>query len=134
MHASNGGGVLCSPAQLYLRHLVPCSDEKADTHLFLHVADALQKGHKKVTVHTIVTDVVLVDVASFSKITPDELWIAFDVGSSFQYIDVHEIVATMNPIQHLTVPVLHAFTRCNTVSALAGGRKKDFLEHLEVFF
>ena len=38
---------------------------------------------------------------------PDELWIAFVIGSNFQYIAVHKMVATMNPTMCLTLPVLH---------------------------
>ena len=50
----------------------------------------------KVTIRTVDTDVVAVAVASFSKIAPNELWIAFGVGSSFRYIPIHEMVATLN--------------------------------------
>ncbi len=54
-----------------------------------HVADAGRKGCKKVTIRTVDTDVVVLAVASFSKIAPDELWVSFGVGSSFA---IHEIV------------------------------------------
>lgn len=63
-------------------------------------------------------------MASFSKRVPNELWVAFGVWSSFRYIAVHEMVATMNPTQCLTLPVFHAFTGCDTVSAFTGRGKK----------
>lgn len=48
-------GVLCSLTELYLACLAPCS---VDT--LLHV----QKGCKKVTIHTVDTDVVVLALAS----------------------------------------------------------------------
>ena len=124
LYATDGSGVLCSSAESHLSQLAPCSQEEADTRLLLHVADAVQKGCKKVTIRTVDTDVVVLAVASFSKTTADELWIAFGVGSSFRYIAVHEIVATMSPTQCLTLPVFHAFTGCDTVSSFGGRGKK----------
>ena len=84
----------------------------------------MEKGCRKVTIRTVDTDVVVLSVASFSKIAPDELWVAFGVKSSFRYIAIHEMVATMTPTQCLTLPVFHAFTGCDTVSAFAGRGKK----------
>ena len=84
--------------------------EEADTRLLLHVADAVKKGCKKVTIRAVDTDVVVLAVASFSKTTPDELWVAFGVGSGFRYIAVHEMVATLNPTQCPTLPVFQSFT------------------------
>ncbi|KAK1888362.1 Fibrinogen-like protein 1, partial [Dissostichus eleginoides] len=133
LYATDGSGVLCSPVESYLACLAPCSQEEANTRLLLHVADAVQKGCKKVTIRTVDTDVVVLAVASFSKIAPDELWVAFGVGSSFHYIAVHEIVATMNPTKCLTLPVLHAFTGCDTVSAFAGRGKKTAWETWKSF-
>lgn len=124
LYASDGSAVLCSPPESYLACLTPCSQEEADTRLFLHAADAVQKGRKKVTIRTVDTDVVVLAVASFSKIGPDELWIAFGVGSNFRYIAVHEMVSTMSPSECLTLPVFHAFTGCDTVSTFAGRGKK----------
>ena len=76
-----------------MARLAPCSQNEAVTRLLLHVADAVQK---KVTIRTVDTDAVVLAVASFSKIAPDELWVAFDVGSSFRYIAVHKMTATIN--------------------------------------
>ena len=72
-------------------------------------------------------------VASFSKMAPDELWVAFGVRPSFRYIDIHQIVATMTPAKYLTLPVCHAFTGCDTVSAFAGRGKKTAWETWKSF-
>ena len=76
------------------------------------------------TIRTVDTDVVVLALTSFSKTAPDEVWVAFCVGLNIRYIDVHEMVATMNPTKYLTFPVLHAFTGCDTVSVFAGRGKK----------
>jgi len=71
-------------------------------------------------IRTVDTDVVVLAVASFSKMAHDELWIAFGVGSSFHYIAVHEIISTMTPNTVFESPIFHAFTGCDTVSSFAG--------------
>ena len=121
---TRGSGVICSPTDSCLASLAPCSQEEADTRLLLHAADDIQKGCKKVTIRTVDTDVMVLDVASFSKTGPDERWVAFGVGTNYQYIAVHEMVATMTQTKCLSLPVLHAFTSCDTVSSFASRGKK----------
>lgn len=89
-----------------MTYLAPYSQEKVDTHLLLHVTDAVQKGSKKVTVDT---DVVVVAVSSFSKINPDELWVALGIGSRFRFIAINELVATWSSRQCSTQPF---FSHC----------------------
>ena len=82
MYATCGTEVLCSPAESDLTSLAPCSHEEADTRMLLHVADVVQKGTRKVS------GVVVLAVASFHSINPDELWLALGTGSSFRHIAV----------------------------------------------
>ena len=89
MYAKCGTEVLCSPAESDLTSLAPCSHEEADTRMLLHVADAVQKGTRKVAIRTVDADVVVLAVASFDNINPDELWLALGTGSSFRHIAVH---------------------------------------------
>ena len=60
------------------------------------------KGCRKVAICTVDTDVVVLAVASFSKIAPDELWVAFGVKLSFRYIAIHEMVVMVTPTQCLS--------------------------------
>ena len=100
--------------------LAPCSQDEADTRLLLHAADAVQTRCKKVTIHTVDTGVVVLAVASFSKIDHDELRTTFGFGTKFLYIAVRDMVATLTPTKCPTLPVPHAFTGCDTVSSFAG--------------
>ena len=67
---------------------------------------------RKVAIRTVDTDVVVLAVASFNNINPDELWIALGTGSSFRYIAVHQLAAAINPKQCATLPIFHALTGC----------------------
>ena len=51
----------------------------------LHVADAVQKGYKEVTIRTVDTDVVVLAVAMFRKIKPEEMSIALGSGTNLRY-------------------------------------------------
>ena len=66
-----------------LTNLSPCSHEEADTRLLLHAADAVQKGYRKLCLRTVDTDVVVLAIAMFHQINPDELWLAFGTASNF---------------------------------------------------
>ena len=124
LYATRGSDVLRSPTGLDVSNLAPCSHEEADTRLILHVADAVLKGHMRVGIRTVDTDVLILAVASFDKIKLDELWVIIDTGSNLQCIAVHELVATMDPRCCSSLPIFHALTGCDTVSAFSGRGKK----------
>ena len=84
MHNASVFTVLPLPANL--TNLFPCSQKEADTCLLLHVADAVQKGFRKVCVCTVNTDVMVLVIAAF------ELWIAFGTGSFIIMIPQKEFV------------------------------------------
>ena len=67
MYATDRHDVLCSMAHIDLTGLVPCSHEEADTRLFLHVADSIKKGYRKLLVRTVDTDVVMVEIATLKQ-------------------------------------------------------------------
>ena len=67
VYATDRHDVLCSMAQIDLTGLVPCSHEEADTRLFLHVADSIKKGYRKLLVRTVDTDVVMVAIATLKQ-------------------------------------------------------------------
>ena len=105
MYATCGIEVLCSLAESDLTSLAPYSHEEADTRVLLHVADAVQNGMREMAIRTVDTDVVVLAVASFNNINPDELWIALRTGSSLRYIAVHQLAAAR---QCATIPIFHA--------------------------
>lgn len=124
IYATHGSDVLCNLSDVNVSNLVPCSHEEADTRIFLHVADAVQKGYRKSYVRTVDTDVVVLAIATFNQIKPDELWIALGTGSNFRYIPIHELISSIDSRICVALPVFHALTGCDTVSSFGGRGKK----------
>jgi len=65
--------VVCSSKGTITSALAPCSHEKADSMIFVHVKDMAQQGHTKVMIRTVDTDVVVIAVAKFLHIGLEEL-------------------------------------------------------------
>ena len=132
IYATDGRNVSTTMDNAVLTNLSPCLHEEADTRLFLHAADAVKKGHRKLCVHTVDTDVLVIGIALFNQINPDELWLAFGTGS-IRYIPIHEVISGMNPRNCAVLPVFHAFTGCDTVSSFGGRGKKTAWKIWQVF-
>ena len=73
IYAIDGINVLTTTANALLTNLSPCLKEEADTRLLLHAADAVKKGHRKLCVRTVDTNIVVIAIAMFNQIDPDEL-------------------------------------------------------------
>ena len=102
----------------------PCSHEEADARLFIHAGDPARKGHKKLCIRTVDTDVAVLAIAMFNQIHLDESWLEFDTKAHFHYIPIHEVVNEMNPVVCKSLLFFHAFTGCDTVLAFGGKGKK----------
>lgn len=63
-------------------------------------------------------------IAHVSELGIEELWVAFGTGKNFRYIPAHEIAKSLGPDKSKALPVLHAFTGCDTVSTFATRGKK----------
>ncbi len=101
-------------------NLSPCNHEEADTHLFLHVADAVSKGHKYIMVRAKDTDVVILAVIIYHKLNNlTKLWVSFGAGNNLCYIAVHEMAELLGPLMSKALTVFHAFTGCDVVSCFA---------------
>ena len=99
-YATRGSDVLRSPTGLDVSNRAVCLHMEADMCLIFHAADAVLTGNRRVSIRTIDTDVlvlVVVAVAPFDKIKPDELWVILGTGSHLRCIAIHELVATMDP-------------------------------------
>ena len=81
-------------------------------------------GYRKLLVHTVDTDVVVVAIATLNRTKPDELWVAFGTGGHFRFIPIHEVAAAVGPRKSANLPLFHAITGCDTVSSFAGIGKK----------
>ncbi|KAK3743379.1 hypothetical protein QZH41_002123 [Actinostola sp. cb2023] len=103
--------------------LAPCTQEEADTRLFLHCKDCVIYGSQKLLIRTVDTDVVVIAVAMFAKIGAEELWVAMGTGKAFRLIAIHEVVRSIGPSKAAALPAFHAFTGCDQTSSFAGKGK-----------
>ena len=89
--ATSGSGIMCIPPTQGAGNLTPCDHQEAYTRMFVHVADAVNEGYKKILIRLVDTDVVVLAVAAAAKLDLEELWIAFGTGKNFCHIPAHEI-------------------------------------------
>jgi len=87
----------------------------ADTRFLLHLEDAVRQGHNKVSICTVVTDVVVLAITSAQRLDISEPWVAFGAGKSFRFLVTHEIARALSPDWCFTLPMFHAFNGCDTV-------------------
>ena len=132
IYATEGINVLTTMTNADLASLAPCSHEEADTRLFIHAGDAARKGHRKLCIRTVDTDVAVLVIAMFNQIDLDELWLAFGTKAHFRYIPIHD-VNEINPVVCKSLLFFHAFTGCDTVSAFGGRGKKTAWNTWKVF-
>ena len=123
---TDGEQVICVPQQEDVNSLTPCNQEEADIRMMLHVAHAAQHGHHQIQVRTVDSDVVVLAVMVVQKLPAgDELWVAFGTGKNYRYIAAHEIASSLGPEKACALPMFHAITGCDTVSASVGHGKKS---------
>ena len=108
-------------------HMSVCNHEEADTRIGVHILDALEQGMKIIKVRTVDTDVVTILVGAFFKlalIQPQvDIWVAFGKGKSFRFYSIIVIYASLGEAKSRALPVFHALTGCDTVSAFRGKDK-----------
>ena len=98
--------------------LAPCTHEKADTRLLLHVLVSSLLGHRRVVIRTNDTDVVVLAVSIVSTIPVEELWVTYGSGKQLQNLAAHTIAVTLGRERAFVLPMFHALTGCDTVLSL----------------
>ena len=114
--ATDEASVLSSSQDVTLDTISPCIQEEADTRVILHVKDAIEKGYSRVMIKTVDTDIVVIAISFFSRLQPEEFWVAFGTGNNHRFIAIHEIANSLSPSMCSALPMFHAMTGCDTVS------------------
>ena len=139
-----GSVVLCTPEQ-DTSSLEPCNHEEADTRMFLHMKDGLDRqGLHHVLIYTVDTDVVVLAISAVAKLNNLNLSIAFGTGTHFRYLNVNNLANSISHDKANVLPMFHAITGCDTVCFFAGKGKisamdtwyvyTDFTEALSALF
>ena len=85
--------VLCNDPSIDISHLMPCTQEEADTRLDCSYTSVIfltrHKGYNKVCIITVDTDVVIIALYAFQFLEIQELCVEFGAGvkkSGFQFM------------------------------------------------
>lgn len=125
--ATKGEGVVSNTLQS-TDSLAPCTHEEADTRMFVHARDAVEKGNKSLVLKANDTDVVVIAVSVFSLLQElglESMWVAFGQAANARWIPIHEIVPAIGKEKACGILYFHAFTGCDVVSAFRGKGKKS---------
>ena len=124
---TDGIEVLVSPVR-DTTSLAPCLHEGADTRMLVHAADAASRGHKKMIVRTVDTDVVVLAVSVFEQLGIDELWLDFGVGKHRKYIGSHLVAQAIGRRKSKCLSFFNALTGCDTTFSFLGHGKRSAWE------
>jgi len=104
--------------------LEPCYKEEADDRIFIHAKDLSDAGHRRVTIITVDTDVVIIALSAFWDLQVDELWIELGVSKTKRWIPIHILAVRIGEEICRAMLFWYAFTGCDTVSQFQGRGKK----------
>ena len=83
--------------------------EEADTRIALHLLNALLRGSTTCLIRTVDTDVVVILIGIFAKLTAicqmANIWVAFGTGKNFTYYHVNDIATTIGAEKYVFLPV-----------------------------
>ena len=106
-------------------HVQPNNHIEADTHIFLHLADAAKAGHAKAYIRTVDSDIVVLSICFFYEITNmTHLWIGFGKGKYYRDIPIHDICSRLGKNVSRALLFFHALSGCDTTSQLVSIGKK----------
>ena len=111
--------------------MMECTHEEADTRVMVHLLHAVENGSANVEVQTVGTDIVVLLIGHFFNLHENhpniDLWVAFGVGKNFQYIHINSICNDLGREQSHALPILHAFSGCDTTSSFCVQGKKSVM-------
>ena len=111
--------------------LVPCTQEEADTRIFLHILNPSVSGSTRALVGNVGTDVAVIAVALFKRLSLKELWLWFGTGNNQQYIPIHTTAVNLGSVKSSSLPLFHALTGCDQVYFFCWMRKEKNIEYME---
>ena len=116
-------------------HGEPNNHIEADTHLFLHLADAVRSGHSKAFMRTVDSDIVVLATALFKRLVHlglTHLWTGFGKGKIYRDIPIHKICSRMSDEETRALLLFHALSGCDSVTA-HGYRKEDGMGQVKIY-
>ena len=116
-----GEEVLFYPPATRRNELSPCSPEKVDTRMIVHIADAVQDGHQSVMIRSTDTHLVALVAATLDL---KELWVSYGTRKNHRILLAHLFAKAPGPFKSKSLPIFHALTGCDTTSFFDGYGKR----------
>ncbi|XP_052128446.1 uncharacterized protein LOC127750548 [Frankliniella occidentalis] len=91
--------------------------EEADTRLILH---AVNSAHRRVVVSARDTDVFVLLVHHFKRMTCNECYMMAGTAKDRKYVPIHVVAASMSESERNNILIFHALTGCDSNSFIAG--------------
>jgi len=127
VYVTHGESVIC--LGLNSTAMPNCSHEEADTRIAVHLLHALEHGMKTVKVRTADSDVVTILIGAFFDLIlaqpSADIWVAFGTGKHFRFYSISAMCSSIGESRARALPVFHAWSGCDTVSAFRGKGKKS---------
>eukprot|EP00058_Branchiostoma_floridae_P021206 XP_002606696.1 hypothetical protein BRAFLDRAFT_72537 [Branchiostoma floridae] len=111
-----------------LEGIAPCSQEEADTRIFVHARHAVQEGSKVLMVKASDTDILVIALSVLPLIQQFgllQLWVAFGQGYNLRWFPIHDLYFSIGMEKSKGILFFHAFTGCDVVSGFRGKGKKS---------
>eukprot|EP00734_Pompholyxophrys_sp_LG126_P000119 Pompholyxophrys_sp_v1_NODE_11_length_5290_cov_18.520778.p1 type:complete len:404 gc:universal NODE_11_length_5290_cov_18.520778:3057-4268(+) len=118
------------------RQMTPCDHEEADSRIIVHLKDALQESQNiNVQIRTVDTDVAVILIGKWLSLSSldSRLWLTLGSGKHVTCRSTGEICSALGKDKCKSLPMFHAFTGCDTVSAFFGKGKKSWWEAWKSF-
>ena len=127
IHITSGASVVSTGERS--SQMSTCNHEEADTRIVVHISHALEQGMKVIKVRTVDTDVVTILIGAYFNLAMTQpqvdIWVAFGMGKNFRFYSINDICSSLGEAKSRALPVFHALTGCDTVSAFKGKGKKS---------
>ena len=88
--------------------------------MMLHLRHAAMQGHTKAYARTVDSDVVVLTINIFHELGLSELWVGFGTRTPYKDIPIHHVSQLLGPQRCNVLPLFHAITGCDVVSAMFG--------------
>ena len=95
--------VIAKQSYLDISALSPCTHEEADTRIFLHVKDAVDKGCSDISIRATDTDIIVIAAALFQDIGARQLWVNFGTQKRLRIIPIHDIETRSTKMQRVVI-------------------------------
>ena len=104
--------------------------EEADNCIVCHISDMISKGHSKIVVHTVDSDVVVILLGFMSEFMTDnpivEITVDFKTSSGSKHISINSIYSNLGSDICSGFPFFHSFTGADSTCSFFKQSKKDW--------